>query len=57
LAEGRGTVLTHEEMTATNTFDDPDNVTLSELTVELRGDTAVVTIPKKAVVALDLGIA
>ena len=57
VAEGRGTILTHEEMTATNTFDEPDNVSLSELAVPVRGDTARVTIPKKAVVALDLQIA
>jgi alpha-N-arabinofuranosidase len=57
VVEGRGTVLTHEEMTATNTFDDPDNVTLSELAVQVRGDAAHVTIPKQAVVALELQIA
>jgi alpha-L-arabinofuranosidase len=50
-------VLTHEEMTATNTFDDPDNVTLSELAVQIRGDAAQVTIPRQSVVALDLQIA
>ena len=57
VAEGRGTVLTHEEMTATNTFDDPDNVTLSKLTVGVRGDAAHVTVPRQAVVALELQIA
>jgi alpha-N-arabinofuranosidase len=57
VAEGQGTVLTHEKMTATNTFDDPDNVTLSEVTVEVRGDAARVTVPKQAVVALELKIA
>jgi len=56
VAEGRGTVLTHEDMTATNTFDDPDNVTLSELTVQTRGDAAHVIVPRKAVVALELQI-
>ena len=57
VAEGRGTVLTHEEMTATNTFDDPDNVTLKDLTVKVRGDAAQVTVPRHAVVALELQIA
>ena len=57
VAEGRGTVLTHEDMTARNTFDDPDNVTLAELSVQIRGDAAHVTIPKQAVVALELRIA
>jgi alpha-N-arabinofuranosidase len=54
VAEGRGRVLTHEAMTATNTFADPDNVTLSGLNVEVRGDAAHVTVPSKAVVALEL---
>jgi alpha-N-arabinofuranosidase len=57
LAEGRGRVLTHEKMTATNTFDDPDNVALRDLAVEMRGDAAQVTLPKQAVVALELRIA
>jgi alpha-L-arabinofuranosidase len=57
VAEGRGTVLTHAEMTATNTFGDPDNVALAKLGVEIRGDAARVTIPKQAVVALELEIA
>ena len=57
VAEGRGTVLTHEDMTATNTFDDPDKVTLSKLTVQISGDGARVTIPKRSVVALELQVA
>jgi len=57
VAEGRGTVLTHEDMRATNTFDDPDNVSLSALAVEVSGDAAHVTVPRKAVVALDLMLA
>jgi alpha-N-arabinofuranosidase len=57
VAEGRGTVLTHEEMTATNTFESPDTVTLRDLVVEVRGDAALVSVPAKAVVALDLRIA
>ncbi len=57
VAEGRGSVLTHEKMTATNTFDDPDNVTLKDLTVKVRGDAAHVTVPKQAVVALELQVA
>lgn len=57
VAEGRGTVLTHGEMTATNTFDDPDKVTLKDLTVKVRGDEAHVTVPQQAVVALEPQIA
>jgi alpha-N-arabinofuranosidase len=57
VAEGRGTVLTHEDMKATNTFDAPDNVTPSAAAVKVEGDAARVTIPRKAVLALDLLIA
>ena len=56
VAEGRGRVLTHDDMTATNTFDDPDNVTLADLEVAVSGDSARVTIPARAVVALDLRV-
>jgi alpha-N-arabinofuranosidase len=57
VAEGRGSVLTHEEMTATNTFDQPDRVTPSSLPVKVSGDTARVTLPKRSVAALELRIA
>ena len=56
VSEGRGRLLTHAEITATNTFDQPDNVTLLDLPVEVQGDAARVVIPKHAVVALDLRI-
>jgi len=57
VAEARGRVLTHREMAATNTFERPDEVTLTPLVVEVRGDAARVTVPAKAVVALELRIA
>jgi alpha-N-arabinofuranosidase len=57
VAEGRGTVLTHEDMAATNTFAGPDNVTPSALAVRISGDAAHVTVPRRAVVALELLIA
>ena len=56
VSEGRGRLLTHAEITATNTFDQPDNVTLRDLPVEVQGDAARVVIPKHAVVALELRI-
>jgi alpha-N-arabinofuranosidase len=56
VTEGRGTVLTHDDMTATNTFDAPDNVKPSPLAVKTSGDAAQVTIPKRSVVALDLAV-
>ena len=55
--EGRGSVLTHEDMTAANTFDDPNNVVLSELPVQIHGSAARVTLPRQSVVALELEIA
>jgi alpha-N-arabinofuranosidase len=57
VAEGRGTLLTHREMTATNTFEEPDNVRPSEVGVEIRADAARVAIPAKSVVALELVVA
>jgi hypothetical protein len=57
VAEGRGSVLGHEEFTAANTFDRPDTVTLKPLSVETRGDGARVTIPRHSVVALELRFA
>jgi alpha-N-arabinofuranosidase len=57
VAEGRGTLLGHEEITAANTFERPDAVTLKPIVVEVRGDAARVTIPRHAVVALELRIA
>jgi alpha-N-arabinofuranosidase len=54
LREGRATVLTHQDMHATNTFDRPDEVGLAPLAVQVSGNTASVTIPKQAVVAVSL---
>jgi alpha-L-arabinofuranosidase len=47
-------VLTHEDMHATNTFEKPDEVGLTDLAVRVSGDTATITIPKHAVVAVSL---
>jgi alpha-N-arabinofuranosidase len=57
VTEARGQLLTHEDMKATNTFDRPSNVTLVPVTVETSADGARVTIPARAVVALELRIA
>ena len=54
LREGRGAVLTHQDMHATNTFEKPDEVKLAELPVQVSGDVATVTIPKQAVAAVSL---
>jgi hypothetical protein len=56
VSEGRGRLLTHAEITPTNTLDQPDNVTLRDLSAEVHGDAARVSIPKHAVVALELRV-
>ncbi|HEY6547869.1 MAG TPA: alpha-L-arabinofuranosidase C-terminal domain-containing protein, partial [Vicinamibacteria bacterium] len=54
LREARATVLTHPDMHATNTFEKPDEVGLATLAAQASADTATVTIPKQAVVAVSL---
>jgi alpha-N-arabinofuranosidase len=54
LREARATVLTHEDMHATNTFERPNEVELAALAVAVSGDTATIDIPKQAVVAVSL---
>ena len=54
LREGRATVLTHQDMHATNTFERPNEVGLAALPAQVSGDTATITIPKQAVVAVSL---
>jgi alpha-N-arabinofuranosidase len=54
LREARATVLAHEDMRATNTFEKPNEVALSELSVQVSGDSATITIPKQAVAAVSL---
>ncbi len=56
LREGRATVLTHEDMHATNTFDRPNEVGVAALAMQVSGDTATVTIPRQAVVAVSLAL-
>jgi alpha-N-arabinofuranosidase len=56
IAEAQGTALTHESMAATNTFDKPDQVGVAKLAVEVGSGGAVVNIPPKAVVALQLRV-
>ena len=47
-------MLTHEDMHATNTFERPNEVGFAALPVLVSGDTATITIPKQAVVAVSL---
>jgi alpha-N-arabinofuranosidase len=57
LREARATVLTHEDMRVTNTFEKPNEVALAALAAQVSGDMATVTIPKQAIVAVSLQIA
>ena len=57
LREARASVLTHEDMHATNTFEKPNEVSLTDLAARVSGETATVTIPKHAVVAVSLQLA
>jgi alpha-N-arabinofuranosidase len=57
LRESRATVLTHEDMRATNTFDQPDRVVPVALRTQVSGDTTTITIPRQAVVAVSLLLA
>jgi len=57
LREARATVLTHEDMRAANTFEKPQEVALASLPAQVSADTATVTIPKQAVVAVSIQIA
>ena len=54
ILEGRGTVLTHSKMTAANTFDHPNEVHSENLPVTIRGSRVEISIPKQAVVSLEL---
>jgi alpha-L-arabinofuranosidase len=56
LTEGRGTVLTHHDMTARNTFDRPDEVKLLPLEIKVGANAAGVTFPPRSVTALELRI-
>jgi alpha-N-arabinofuranosidase len=57
LREARATVLTHEDMHATNTFERPDEVHLAPLPAQVSGETVTLTIPRQAVVAVSLRLA
>jgi alpha-L-arabinofuranosidase len=56
-AEARGVVLTHSNMQAGNTFQAPDTVTPAPLAVSVNGGSLSLTVPRQAVVALDVRIA
>ena len=49
-------MLTHENMTARNTFDRPEEVKLAPLPVNVRGGLLEVAIPRHAVVSIDVRV-
>ena len=51
---GPGTVLTHDDMRARNTFDKPDDVRPASLPVKIDGAVVLVDLPKHSVAALEL---
>ncbi len=54
VVEGRGTILTHAEMNARNTLENPNVVQLASLPVTVRGNRVEISLPPRAVVLLEL---
>ena len=54
ITDCHGTVLTHAEMNATNTFEQPENVHPISLSVDLGCSRISVTIPKHSIASLEL---
>ena len=55
--EGRGTVLTHADLRARNTFQNANEIKLSPLTVKTSGDGLSVEMPRQSVAALEIQLA
>ena len=54
--EGRGTVLTHSDMRARNTFEQPKEVRLAPLPVAVSGASVAVELPRHSVAALEIAL-
>jgi len=54
--EARGLVLTHQDMRATNTFANPDEVRPAAHPVRVVADALVLTLPKQAVTLVECDI-
>jgi alpha-L-arabinofuranosidase len=54
--EARGTVLTHSDMRARNTFEKTDEVRPSSLAVKTSGQGVVVDLPRQSVAAIQIQI-
>jgi alpha-N-arabinofuranosidase len=57
IAEGKGTILTHANITASNTFDHPTEVQPAPFAVSIHGSGSAVTVPPRSIVALELRLA
>jgi hypothetical protein len=55
--EARGLVLSHENVAAANTFQNPNEVKLSQLPVSVAESGLSLVIPKQAVAAIEIEIA
>ena len=55
--EARGQVLTHSNMAAANTFQNPNEVKLSQLPVSVVANDLSVVIPKQAVAGIEIDLA
>jgi alpha-L-arabinofuranosidase len=51
--EARGVVLTHQDMRATNTFADPEEVKPVAHPVKVVADALVLSLPKQAIVLVE----
>jgi alpha-L-arabinofuranosidase len=52
--EARATVLTHDDMRARNTFENPNEVRLAPLPVSVRGESVIAELPKHSVAAIEI---
>ena len=54
IVEGRGTILTHANRSASNTFDHPTEVQPAPFAVSIHGNGSAITLPPRSIVALEL---
>ena len=55
--DARGTVLTHRDMRARNTFENPNEVKPASWPVQMSGDSVAVELPKQSVTAIEIQLA
>jgi len=56
-SSARGTVLTHEDMRARNTFEKPDEVKLALMPVQVERGAVSLQLPKQSVAAIEIDLA